>query len=382
MVSMRIRGRRPRPRRRSAGSPRCRPSRASGRPSARRRAAASRHTPTASVAVGGGADDGEVGLRRPAARAKPARTTSWSSTTTTPDHVIRGPPAGSGSDGLDEEAAAGRRARSSAAADHGRPLAHAEQPVPVRGRGSAPRPGPVVADPQVQSVLAVVRAPRRPPRPARAGGRWSAPPARSGRRSARRPAVERRHVAAHDQPGRRRRPRARLVEQLVELRSPGCGCGARGSAVSRPRAARPAGAASRSARPGRVADRGQPSRALGRHAGVVSGRPPPARRSSRCGARRRRAVRGRSGRARPAPRGRAACRASPAARLSRAAVACPRCWHESHRAPAPRRPASRTRTRARRRRRRGARRRHRNGSASSTDQRRARIVAGERGRAR
>ena len=174
----------------------------------------SRHSRTASAPSRGGADDLEVRLGRRAAR-----------------RSRRGPPPGRrrrrcritaasrrsrpiGSVGLDEEAAGRAPARAQRAADRRGPLAHAEQAVPAGAAVPAPARA-VVADAQPQRVVGVVAARRRRPRRARAGGRWSAPPGRSGRRRARRPGRARRPAPLHDQPGARRRRVPRLVEQLV-----------------------------------------------------------------------------------------------------------------------------------------------------------------------
>ena len=175
--------------------------------------------------------------------ANPARTTSWSSATTTRSHALR---PRRGRTGLDQEAPPApapvlSRRRPS------RP-APACRRSPCPPRRSRPGPGPLSRTRSAQRVGAVAQlhVDRRAGRvPAGVGQRLLHDAVRR-QLDAR---VERRDRAAHDEP-RAGAPAARaLVEQLVELVE--AGLRRRSGPRRRPRAARRAAAASRSARRGR-----------------------------------------------------------------------------------------------------------------------------------
>ena len=205
-------------RRRSAGWPRCRPSPASARPSARCRAGARRARSTASRPSAASADHLDVVLGveqrpEPAADQRPGRR-----------------PAGPGScgvrDGTRASLGGGRQlgvhrepARRAAAPRRSRPpsaVTRSRIPIsPKPGTGGCRRRRPVVVDAHGQRAAAVVDLAPTRSRRRRAGRRWSAPPGRRGRRPGRR-----RAAAAARRRGRSGRRQARRPGPLHQRREP------------------------------------------------------------------------------------------------------------------------------------------------------------------
>ncbi len=163
-----------------------------------------------------------------------------------------------------------RRARRQPAADHGGSLAHAGQPVSARAaRFVAGWPGAVVAYPHMQSVLAVVKlhVDGRTRRVAAGVGQRLLHDAVRGELDAR---VERAPLCPARSAGRPESEASRASSSSsLSCCSPGCGrrVGFAGGVLPQ-YAQQPAHLGQR--RPGGVADRGEPSRALGRQAGCRS----------------------------------------------------------------------------------------------------------------
>ena len=145
----------------------------------------SRHSRTACGAVGRRADHGEVGLGGQQRARTPLRTTSWSSTDDDAGHRASLPARSAGSP------RPGTRRRPGPAASSPPTIAARSRmpsrPCPPAGCSPGDGPGPLSRTRSTQCVAGVVAARRRPRRPARAGGSWSAPPGRCGTRPARRP---------------------------------------------------------------------------------------------------------------------------------------------------------------------------------------------------
>ena len=206
-----------------AGSPRCRRAAASARPSGRRPAACRgrRRAPRARRRP----DPRPRIPARSRIRAKPLRTSSWSSTTTTRSSLTPTPPARS--------RAPRTRAVHRARVRRSRRTWKRVRACPP-GRGRRTRSGhPAVVDHLDPHVIVAVGERRpRPAWPPRGGARWSAPPARCGtprgrpRRGSGRGSPATASVAVD--PGRR----ASSMSAGTASR-PGCGSSAPGSSTSR-----------------------------------------------------------------------------------------------------------------------------------------------------